>query len=237
MEYKIKDERTGQVPAGYISLTMAGAITTMTVAEWAKEKARRDARHARGFYTMEEAAEVMAAEHGFDAEKFLWGRMHPAVATGELELIDENDGMPVGTSGHPIRHFTDWVTPQGMNRWLRASGSIFLWPESETPTQPSTDKSAEQSSQPQPSTGPESVLKRSALVEKHQGEWPTIDRDLKDGGENGLSEAAKHQRHGMWFEDRALTWARQQGKLRAKTHGASVNSIFNAPVRKHRMGD
>ncbi|MBB4226015.1 hypothetical protein [Variovorax guangxiensis] len=237
MKYKIKDEQSGEVPADHVILSMAGTSTTMTLAEWSKEKSRRDARHARGFYTMEEAAEVMAAEHGFDAENFLWGRMHPAVAGCELELIDENDGMPVRTSGHPIRHFADWVTPQGMNKWLRASGSIFLWPESETPPQSSTDNSAPQSSQSPPGMGTESVLKRSALVEKHQNQWPTIDRDLKDGGENGLSEAAKHQKHGMWFEDRALAWARQQGKLKPETHGAPVNSIFNAPGRKHRMGD
>ena len=57
-------------------------------------------------------------------------------------------------------------------------------------------------------------LKREALVRKYERDWPTVDRDLKDGSANGLSDAAKTDEHGMWWELKAVSWARQQGKLK-----------------------
>lgn len=71
---------------------------------------------------------------------------------------------------------------------------------------------------PRPPAEPEvdrgALIKREALVSKHERAWPTIDRDLKDASENGLSAAAKADAHGMWWESAALTWAKQKGKLR-----------------------
>lgn len=237
MKYNIKDDQSGEVPAGHVVLKIAGESITMTVADWAAEKAIREALHARGFYTMGEAAEVMAAAHGFDAESYLWGRMHPAAALGDLELISESDGLPISGTGRPIRHFADWVTPEGMNQWLRASRSIHLWPDAEKPQQPSIDSiSMRQSDADEKSV--ENILKREALVAAHQKEWPSVDRDLKDAGENGLSAAAKHPKHGMWFEERALTWAKQQGKLKAGSSSvASSNSVFSLAGRKHRISE
>lgn len=56
------------------------------------------------------------------------------------------------------------------------------------------------------------LIKRSALIEKHERTWRTIDRDLRDASANGLSEAAKAEEHGMWFEAAALAWAEKEGK-------------------------
>ncbi len=237
MKYNIKDEQSGEVSAGHVIVKIAGESTTMTVADWTTEKASREARHAQGFYTMGEAAEVMAAAHGFDAENYLWGRMHPAVALGDLELISESDGMPISGTGLPIRHFADWVTPDGMNKWLRASRSIHLWPDAEEPQQPSLDSiSMRQSDADEKPV--ENILKRAALVAAHQQEWQSVDRDLKDAGENGLSAAAKHPKHGMWFEERALTWAKQQGKLKPSSSSvASSNSVFSLAGKKHRIAE
>lgn len=55
-------------------------------------------------------------------------------------------------------------------------------------------------------------IKRSALKEKYERTWPTIDRDLRDASANGLSAAAKAGDRGMWFEISALTWGQKNGK-------------------------
>ncbi len=57
------------------------------------------------------------------------------------------------------------------------------------------------------------VMKRAALIQKHERRWSTINRDFQDASDNGLSKAAKAPGHGDWFEVDALNWARQRGKL------------------------
>jgi hypothetical protein len=61
------------------------------------------------------------------------------------------------------------------------------------------------------------VMKRAALIKKHEGYWKSINRDFQDASENGLSKAAKATGHGDWFETDALNWARQRNKLIEKT--------------------
>jgi len=58
------------------------------------------------------------------------------------------------------------------------------------------------------------VLKKTALIKKHERQWKTINRDFQDASDNGLSRDAKAPEHGNWFEADALNWARQRGKLR-----------------------
>lgn len=58
------------------------------------------------------------------------------------------------------------------------------------------------------------LIKREVLVSKHVRAWPTIERDLKDASENGLSAEAKSDERGMWWEAAALAWATARGKLR-----------------------
>lgn len=52
-----------------------------------------------------------------------------------------------------------------------------------------------------------SKLKRAALVRRYESTWPTIERDLRDGHGNGLSDAAKVGENGLWLELYALVWA------------------------------
>ena len=56
-------------------------------------------------------------------------------------------------------------------------------------------------------------LKRAALIAAFVGEWPTIERDLRDASENGLSSAAKADKHGYWWGGLARRWAEEHGKL------------------------
>jgi hypothetical protein len=80
---------------------------------------------------------------------------------------------------------------------------------------------------PRPPAEPEvnrgALIKREALVLKHERTWPTIDRDLKDASENGLSAAAKSDKRGMWWEAAALAWATAKGKLRGAGPGAPAS--------------
>lgn len=77
-------------------------------------------------------------------------------------------------------------------------------------------------------------LKRAALVKAHRRNWPTIDGDLGHANENGLSASAKAPTYGHWFEDKALDWARQNGKLTG-TDTASTNAAHRqfGPIHRH----
>lgn len=95
--------------------------------------------------------------------------------------------------------------------------------QAEEPVKPRTDAAA-------------SELKRSALIQKHERAWPSLEADLRHANENGLSARAKADRHGFWREEDALAWARQNGKLMEA--GAHTPHAAHAPFgRVHRMDD
>lgn len=94
---------------------------------------------------------------------------------------------------------------------------------------------------PPPSTAPSNsspnrgpVLKRSAMVKKLDTVWQGISSDLQHSDKNGLATAAKAPGHGNWYEDDALTWARQRGKVGVPpaTKNAA-NSMFDLPGERH----
>jgi hypothetical protein len=58
-------------------------------------------------------------------------------------------------------------------------------------------------------------MKKKALVEKLEREWRTINADLNQASNNGLTEAASAGRNKGWFEDKAVEWAISKGKMRA----------------------
>lgn len=98
-------------------------------------------------------------------------------------------------------------------------------PQSKAPAKPTAVAPAE-----------DFILKRAALVRKHERAWPSIDGDLRHANENGLSTAAKAEGHGLWFEERALKWASKKGKLMGSS--AHPNHPANAPFGQvHRMDD
>lgn len=81
------------------------------------------------------------------------------------------------------------------------------------------------------------VMKKAALIDKNAQRWPTAKRDFQDASENGLSSAAKAPGHGEWFENAALKWAEQRGKLTSEKQQTPTNSVFNLPGKKHTMKD
>ncbi len=87
-------------------------------------------------------------------------------------------------------------------------------------------------------TATEVKLKRAAFIKAHAHEWPTIAADLSDASDNGLSKAARvPDQHGMWFVERAKTWARERGKLPGSkppaTKGTSMADLPRQLVRRN----
>jgi hypothetical protein len=69
-------------------------------------------------------------------------------------------------------------------------------------------------------------LKREALTRKYTPTWPSIERDLRDGHKNGLSQQAKTAVRGYWFELEAVRWAMARGKLTLKNE---LDVVFRRP--------
>lgn len=87
-------------------------------------------------------------------------------------------------------------------------------------------------------TGPVFSMARTALVSKHEHNWPTINRDLKDAAANALWRAKAGARD--WNEAAALAWAEGRGKLRSDAIPAdaltqAMNSMGSLPGRKHKL--
>ncbi|MGJ7568893.1 hypothetical protein ACSFBX_00005 [Variovorax sp. RB2P76] len=84
-------------------------------------------------------------------------------------------------------------------------------------------------------------MKKDAMVDKHLGAWGSIDADMKDGYRNGLSNAARASRGRGWNEERALAWARANGKLReipdegAAPLSQALHSMTKLPGHTHRL--
>ena len=77
-------------------------------------------------------------------------------------------------------------------------------------------------------------IKKAALIANYEGSWQSILSDFAHANKNGLSAAAKATAHGMWNEEAAVQWAKQNGKLRASLPSQSL-SLDQLPRQNHRM--
>jgi hypothetical protein len=76
------------------------------------------------------------------------------------------------------------------------------------------------------------MIKREVLVSENVARWRTIERDIQDASTNGLSEAAKAEKFGFWYEADAIKWAEARGKyVRSQGVPGGFASVF------HRMGN
>ena len=83
--------------------------------------------------------------------------------------------------------------------------------------------------------GPVFSVKKSVLIDKYKKEWPTIERDLQDACDNGLSACKAGARD--WIEDCAKAWAQSRGKLSPVSTSATLGNSMNDIVgRKHILG-
>lgn len=87
-----------------------------------------------------------------------------------------------------------------------------------------------------PAAAPARFVKRAVLVAELQGEWGTIESDLKQASNNGLTAAA-YNGH-AWDIDKARKWAAERGKLGAPIKQATpvvrLANAWTGPVKKHK---
>ena len=141
--------------------------------------------------------------------------------TRELELTMHPDFVPsifLDKTGSTL-HGIETIDRAEIVRWLAAidAKSAYQFAPAQSPATPAPVVAVEPASngpaKPTATVDRGWVMKRAALIKKHERQWLTISRDLQDASDNDLSKAAKASGHGDWFEADALNWARQRGKL------------------------
>jgi hypothetical protein len=65
---------------------------------------------------------------------------------------------------------------------------------------------------PAPDRG--ACVKRDALIARNIRRWPRVESHLKYASSNGLSDAAKAEAYGCWWEGDALKWAEARNYLK-----------------------
>lgn len=166
-------------------------------------------RQAEGFFTLIEAAQILADTlRGFTPADTVQ-RFREAHETGDLP-IHCGDTRLLRRVGEHVRDFHDLLNVAELDTWLHASsGHRFPGADSDTEPLPAADRGRR--------------LKRGALIADNLRRWPTIERDLKDAAENGLSEAARDSTAvGWWWEGSAIEWARARAKMQDVTPGSAT---------------
>lgn len=138
------------------------------------------------------------------------------------------------------RYETKHVSWPELVQWAR-SKNYAIPPELESQTAPVVTESAAAAPAKEQRTsapGPKFSMRKDAMVTKYKDEWPTIERDIKDAAENGLSAAKAGARD--WDEVQALEWARAKGKIVGAVKPAdaltqSVNSMASIKGTKHTL--
>lgn len=158
---------------------------------------------------------------GLIEKERLWaGRVRAAVMTGKLRIYDH-----LGDT----RNFDDdifvfgSVKPADLAQWLvdvHRKGVVLDGVRVE-PT-------------PAPVRAEPERLKRKVLVKRFSDIWPTIDADLHAGYRNGLKAAACLAR-GYYDVQKALTWAREHGRLREP--GSKTPALVLTPTPLNDLPD
>lgn len=80
---------------------------------------------------------------------------------------------------------------------------------------------------PTPAPAEREILKRELLVAQLVDIWPSIGADLQEGSRNGLMAAAGGTQYGHGYYDvqRALAWARTNGRLRGSRTPTPLNDL------------
>lgn len=66
----------------------------------------------------------------------------------------------------------------------------------------------------------DAAIKKSALIEQHKRNWPSIETDINDASRNSLG-SAKSTKKGYWNEAAAIAWAKARGKYTADRSSSS----------------
>ncbi len=92
-----------------------------------EEFVEAEKRHARGLYTIEEAAAALGEQQGWHAgaRASLLKRMIEAARDGTLTVRDPHTDLPYRPS--PVREFYHVVMVADVNAWLERSGVAYTW--------------------------------------------------------------------------------------------------------------
>ena len=194
-----------------------------------KTVAQRIAQHADPIY-LSQVAQAAAVFDEYEAAKeslAKWKAADPRGTPTEIDLRDErlakaqHDFDVIEGKLRTLRgDFGDFPDAVPASSAATAGAPIARIPPSNAPSNNSSNR------------GP--VLKRSAMVKKLETVWQGISSDLQHSDKNGLAKAAKAPGHGNWYEDNALTWARQRGKVGdPPVIKNAANSIFDLPGERH----
>jgi hypothetical protein len=194
--------------------------------------AARLERARRGILSGREVA-AQLARLGEYTHAEAWQQVTEAARLGRLKFFD----LPGGIEIRPerlARHFGEhsaayvlaeingeaaaYTRAELVNQWLKQHSDGLQLPGSAV------------GAAPEPVEPADDLRKRNALIKELQRAWPSIEADLNDSSRNGLKAAAHARRHGMWNRDKALTWARQQGKVTSGT-ADSLSLYWSRPRR------
>lgn len=185
------------------------------------------------YWTIENAATAMQEQEGWHngTRAEFQDHLQDAASKGSLVVLDPRTCLP--TLSKEVRTFYELVTPANLNAWLGSQGAPYRWnlhPAEEVPQRLVIEEALQSSaleSEATPDRGRR--VKRAALIEDNLRRWPTIERDLKDAAENGLSKAARDITGiGWWWEGSAIAWARARAKVRDAAPGlAGMPSVFH----------
>jgi hypothetical protein len=186
---------------------------TMQAGELLRDIGETIARQTEGYFTLNEAAQVLAESRpDLDPLEAIKG-FRKAREAGRLCAYhgDRGKGRFPVVPGAAIREHLDLLKAAELDAWLRESVGYGFPAHSApatAPLEPPRDRGRR--------------VKRKALLSDNVRRWPTIERDLKDCAKNGLSAAAKDESHGWWWEDSAREWARARGKWKDEAAAASL---------------
>lgn len=188
-------------------------LTTARVSEYVQQLEAIMQRQAEGFFTVNEAAQVLAdSRPGIDV-MHMNRRIAAATVNGERMARDPGDHMPIRGDVNDWDHV---VKVADIDAWLTECGAGYLFPHSAVAAlaaPPALDRGRR--------------VKRAALIADNVCRWPTIEGDLKYASSNGLREAARTDEIGWWWEESALEWARPRAKLQGAAATASAASVFH----------
>ena len=164
-----------------------------------------------------------------------------AVLTGDLESAPANTVEPNSDTKVVRESLIPWLRGLGKYDFLADGLSAPVGKRAQAKqadTLRQTKASSEVASTPmaiRPGM-PTFSMTKSAMIQQHLREWPTIEADIHAASENGLSIAKAGPRD--WVEADAMAWARSKGKLVVPSASTSLASSMNDLVgRKHSIDD
>ncbi len=180
--------------------------------------------------------------HADESRKKLRVALSDAVRADEIPVYSRALGLRIDASKADIDDTDATVSVYDVLRWfgarsqspiasLKFPGLDVVYSLADRPTEPVPGEvAAEPAIEPDepPSADRGLRVKRKALIERNSRRWPSIERDLKDASENGLSKAAKaDDTYGHWWEGDALKWADARNKLAAPATPLSLSSVVH----------